>query len=222
MNPIRILIVALMMVVGARQADAQWNVARFGAANPNHTYVVFGFDPALVTSVGYARDMRIAGQPWQLGAEVGVVAADFDVQDFRARLVARSALLQWRSMRLIGSAAFITRGTENTIYRALNFGADFTGTVGVYQQRWFLAGEFGYDEAIITYLTHSDWYREHYYPDAKDGWYLNTDGTFHYGLTTGVAIGQTEIAIRAGQRRTEDFQELSQPFYVAMGVGVRF
>ena len=101
-------------------------------------------------------------------------------------------------------------------------GADFTGAVGVYQQRWFLAGEFGYDEAIITYLTHSDWYREHYYPEAKDGWYLNTDGTFHYGLTTGVSIGQTEIAVRAGQRRTEDFQELSQPFYLSMGVGVRF
>ncbi|HJS44190.1 MAG TPA: hypothetical protein VJ755_12015 [Gemmatimonadales bacterium] len=222
MNRIRILIVALLLVTGARPTAAQWNVARFGAADPNQMYVTVGFDPALITSVGYARDMRIAGQPWQLGVEAGVVAADFDVQDFRARLVARSALLQWRSMRLIGSAAFITRGTENTIYRALNFGADFTGTVGVYQQRWFLAGEFGYDEAIITYLTHSDWYREHYYPDAKDGWYLNTDGTFHYGLTTGVSIGQTEIAIRAGQRRTEDFQELSQPFYMAMGVGVRF
>ena len=215
--------VALMLFAGAAgEAAAQWNVARFGADHPNQMYVTFGLDPALVTSVGYARDMRIAGQPWQLGAEVGVVAADFDVQDFRARLVARSALLRWRSVRLIGSAAFITRGTENTIYRALNFGADFTGTVGVYQPRWFLAGEFGYDEAIITYLTHSDWYRDNYYPDAKDGWYLNTDGTFHYGVTSGVSLGQTEIAVRAGQRRTEDFNELAQPYYLAMGLGVRF
>ena len=216
------LIVALTIVVGARPTSAQWNVARFGTENPNQMYVTFGLDPAMVTSVGYARDVRIAGLPWQLGVEAGVVAADFDVQDFRARLVARSALLRFGSVRVIGSASFITRGTENTIYRALNFGSDFTGTVGVYQQRWFLAGEFGYDEAIITYLRHSDWYREHYYPDAKDGWYLNTDGTFHYGVTSGVSIGQTEIAVRAGQRRTEDFNELAQPFYLSMGVGVRF
>ena len=223
MNRTLKLMVALTILVGAaRPASAQWNVARFGTTNPNQMYVTFGVDPAMVTSVGYARDVRIAGLPWQLGVEAGVVAADFDVQDFRARLVARSALLRWRSVRLIGSAAFITRGTENSIYRALNFGGDFTGTVGVYKQRWFLGGEFGYDEAVITYLTHSDWYRDHYYPDAKDGWYLNTDGTFHYGVTSGVSIGQTEIALLAGQQRTQDFNELAQPYYLSLGVGVRF
>jgi len=31
--------------------------------------------------------------------------------------------------------------------------------------------------AIITHLTHSDWYRENIYRDAKDGWYLDADGT---------------------------------------------
>lgn len=225
MNRILRWILALALLVGvgaARDAAAQWNVARFGTTDPNQMYVTFGVDPALIASVGYARDVRIAGQPWQLGIEAGMVTEDMDVQDFRARLVARSALLRWRSLRLIGSAAFVTRGTENVIYRALNFGGDFTGTVGVYQRSWFLAGEFGYDEAVITYLTHSDWYRDHYYPEAKDGWYLNTDGTFHYGVTSGVAIGQTEIAVRAGQQRTEDFNDLAQPFYVTMGVGVRF
>jgi hypothetical protein len=177
MNRALKLMVALTMVVGAaRPTSAQWNVARFGTTNPNQMYVTFGVDPAVVTSVGYARDVRIAGLPWQLGVEAGAVAADFDVQDFRARLVARSALLRWRSVRVIGSAAFITRGTENTIYRALNFGGDFTGTLGCTSS----AGSCG--ELATTKRT----------PISRTAigtasttiltqrcWYLNTDGTFH-------------------------------------------
>ena len=218
---LRMVVALLLPLLGVREGAAQWNVERFGSTK-NQVYTTFGLDPALVTSVGYGRDVPMLGRQWQLGAEVGVVAADFDLQDFAARLQARTTVVRWRSVRVVGSAAFITRGTENSIYRALNFGSDFTGAVGVYRQRWFLAGEFGFDKAIITYLTHSDWYRKNYYPDAKDGWYLNAGGTFHYGLTGGMSFGQTELALRVGQRQTEDFNQLSPPLYVGLGVGVRF
>ena len=127
-----------------------------------------------------------------------------------------------RSVRLVGSAAFITRGTENSIYRALNFGADVTGALGVYRRRWFVAGEFGRDKAINTHITHSDWYRENVYPDAKDGWYLDAGVTYHYGVASGVAIGRTELALRAGWQRTEDFNDLLPPIYASLGVGFRF
>ena len=70
MNPILRSMLALVLLVGAaRDTAAQWNVARFGTTNPNQMYVSFGADPALIASVGYARDVRIAGQPWQLGVE---------------------------------------------------------------------------------------------------------------------------------------------------------
>jgi len=118
--------------------------------------------------------------------------------------------------------AFITRGTENSIYRAFNFGADFTGAAGVYRRSWFLAGEFGFDKAVITHIAHTDWYRTHFYPEAKDGWYLNAGGTFHYGVTGGVAFGRPELAVRAGRLRTEDFNDLTPPMYAGVGVGFRF
>jgi hypothetical protein len=200
---------------------AQWNVERFGSTR-NQVYTTFGLDPALVASAGYGRVVPWLGRAWQLGAEVGVVAAEFDTRDFRARLQARTTLVRWRSVRLVGSAAFITRGTENSTYRALNFGADFTGAAGVYRPGWFVAGEFGFDKAIITHLAHSDWYRENFYPEAKDGWYLNAGGTFHYGFAGGVAIGRTELAVRAGWRQTEDFNDLLPPIYASLGVGFRF
>ena len=157
-----------------------------------------------------------------LGVEAGVVTAKLDARDYRARLQAQTSIVTWRSLRLVGSAAFITRGTENSIYRAINFGSDFTGTVGVYRPHWFLGGEFGFDKAIITHLTQSDWYREYFYPDAKDGWYLNAGGNFHYGPVGGVAIGPAEVVVRAGWRRTEDFKDVTPPMYGVLGVGWRF
>lgn len=215
-------VVALVLSgLATRDAAAQWNVARFGSSR-NQMYTTFGLDPALVTSVGYGRVVPLFGRAVQLGAEVGVVAFDFDSRDFRARMQARASLLHWRSLHLVGSAAFITRGTENTIYRAINFGSDFTAAAGVYRPSWFLAGEFGFDKAVITHVTHSDWYRRNVYADAKDGWYLNAGGTFHYGVTGGVAIGRTELAARAGWLQTEDFNDMLPPVYVGLGIGFRF
>ena len=89
----------------------------------------------------------------------------------------------------------------------------------MYRQRWFTGGEFGFDKAIITHVTHSDWYRNHYYPDANDGWYLDAGGTYHYGLAGGVTLGRTEIVGRVGLLRTERFKSLATPGYVSLGVG---
>lgn len=222
MNPtLRIVVAFMVSGLAARDVAAQWNVERFGS-DRNHVYTTFGLDPALVASVGYGRIVPLFRQEWQLGVEVGVVAPDFDTRDFRARLQTRTTLLRWGSLRLVGSAAFVTRGTENSIHRAFNFGADFTGTAGVYRRSWFLAGEFGFDKAVITHIAHSDWYRTHFYPDAKDGWYLNAGGTFHYGVTSGASIGPIELALRAGRLQTEDFNEMLPPMYVGVGVGFRF
>jgi hypothetical protein len=205
----------------AGDAAAQWNVARYDAGR-NRLYTTTGLDPALFTSVGYARVVPVMGHAFQLAGDVGVVTAGMDARDFRARLELQSSIVRWRSLRLVGSATFLTRGTENSIYRGLNFGADFTGTAGVYRPGWFAAGQFGFDKAVITHVTHSDWYRTYYYPDAKDGWYLPAGGTFHYGLAGGVALGRAELVGRAGFLRTQKFNDMTPPMYASVGVGFGF
>ena len=130
--------------------------------------------------------------------------------------------MRWGSLHVTGSAMAITRGTENTVYRGYNFGADVTGTLGVYRNRWYAAAEFGKDKAVITYIEHTDWYRTHFYPDADDGWYLDAGGTFHYGLTTGLTVGRAQLFGRFGFLRTEDFNDVTPPMYASMGIGIGF
>jgi hypothetical protein len=216
-----VLLGAALVVLTTGDAAAQWNVARFDTQR-NRVYTTTGVDPALVTSLGYGRIVPVLGHQFQVTIDGGIVTAGVDARDFRARLGAQTAIVRGSWLQLTGSATFITRGTENVIYRGLNFGADVTGTLGVYRSRWFAAGEFGKDKAIITHITHSDWYREHHYADAKDGWYLDAGGTYHYGAAAGIALGRAELVGRFGFQRTEDFKDLAQPIYFSLGVGVGF
>jgi len=217
-------IVTLSLVVSmlvASDAAAQWNVARFDSQR-NRVYTSFALDPAWVTTFGYSRVLKLAGHPLQLSGDLGLVAANLDTRDFRARIQVYTPIVRWRSLYLNGSVTSNTRGTENSLYRGLNFGADFTAIAGVYRSRWFAAGEFGFDKAVITHVKHSDWYRQYFYPEARNGWYLDAGGTFHYGVAGGVTIGRTELFGRGGFLRTEDFNDLNPPVYAALGVGVEF
>jgi hypothetical protein len=210
-----VLMLSMLLV---RDTAGQWNVARFGLER-NRVYTTVGLDPALITSLGYSRVIPLWGHDFQFSGEAGVVAAHMDINDFRARLGTQTSIAEWRSMHFTGSATFITRGTENLIYTGLNLGADFTGTVGAYKERWFAAGEFGFDKAIITHITNSDYYKKYYYADAKDGWYLNAGGTFHTGVVGGWALGKADLVGRVGWLWTEDFNGLTPPMYASLGVG---
>ena len=216
-----IILGVLLVALVARDAAAQWNVARFKTGR-NTVYATAGLDPALVTALGYARVIELVGHDFQFNLEGGLAAAHLDSRDFRARAGIGTSLLRWRSINLTGSATFNARGTENVLYRGFDYGADFTAALGVYRRGWFAAAEFGKDKAVITHVTHSDWYRTNYYPDARDGWYLDAGGTFHYGLSSGVALGPAEVTLRAGWLRTEKWDDMLPPMYASMGLGVRF
>lgn len=218
---IGIIAALLLSALIANDAQGQWNVARFGAEQ-SRVYTTVGMDPAIVSSVGYARVVSMLDHHVQLSSDIGVASAGLDADDFRVRMGMQTSLVRWRSTRVTGSATFITRGTENSIYRGINFGSEFTGTVGVYRNRWFASGEAGFDKAIVTHMRLSDYYRDNYYPDAKDGWYLDAGGTYHYGVTGGFAVRRTEIMMRGGWHTTERFNRTATPFYASLGVGFGF
>jgi len=216
------IIIAIALSAGAfREAAAQWNVARFGL-DRNRIHTSVGVDPAVVTAAGYARVVQLFGENVQFDLEIGLATAKLDTRDFRSRLQVRSSLVRWRSLRLAGSATFVTRGTQNNLYTGFNFGSDFSATAGVYQRGWFAAAEGGFDKAIITHVHNSDRYKTWFYPGAKDGWYLDNGGTFHGGVTAGVTIGKTELMARVGRQATQAFGPLLPPMYGSVGLGVGF
>ncbi len=218
MKPASYMKAALILLSVASCACAQWNVARFDSTKV-WTYATFGLDPAFVGTAGVSG--VIPGRvKLQIGAEFGTVVAAFDVRDWRARGTARTTVVHRGAFRITGEGAFIARGTSNSIYSALNLGASTTLTAGAYRRRWFLAAETGFDKAVATRITNSDWYRDYYYADAKNGWYLTPGGTLHAGLTGGASLGNVELMARAGTLRTERFNALIPPMYASVGMGI--
>ncbi len=212
------LMVVMLLGVGHRELPAQWNLAR-SESGDTRLHVSMALDPAVITSVGVGRTTSLFGSTAQFGLEVGVVAGDADLRDYRVRLGGELQVMQRGAFRVAASAAFMTRGTSNTVFRAINFGSDFGVTAGVYHHGWSVAGEVGFDKAIITHLKHTQAYRDQYYEDAKDGWYLNNGGTARLGVRMGSHIGSAELLLRAGIMRTQGGETLTAPGYLTLGVG---
>lgn len=212
------LMVVVLLGVGPHDLAAQWNLARLQPGDAR-LHISMAVDPAVITSVGYGRFTSLLGATTKFGLEVGVVAGDADLRDYRVRLGGEVQLVHRGDFRVAASAAFMTRGTSNVVFRAINFGSDFGVTAGVYRRGWFVAGEVGFDKAIITHLEHTQEYRDHYYEDAKDGWYLNNGGTGRVGIMTGRSIGGAELLLRAGIARTQGGEALTVPAYLTLGLG---
>lgn len=220
MNHINGFLVGLVMTCGfAADANAQMNVGRFGTER-SRVYATVGFDPALLGSIGYGQVVRVLGHDFQVAGEAGLVATGGDVSDARARVTTTTSLLQWRSVRLTGSASAVARQTENAVYRAVSIGADATASLGIYRHGWFAAAEFGKDKSVVTHVKHTSSYRENFFNDAKDGWYLDAGGYYRYGLAAGFAIGRMELSGRAGRQKTEKWNDMAAPFYASFGLGV--
>ena len=216
----RTCLVAVLLLVGQRDLSAQWNLARVQPGDAR-MHISMAVDPAVITSVGYGRFTTLFGATTSLGFEVGVVAGDAELGDYRVRLGGEVQLVRRGAFRVAASAAFMTRGTSNWVFRAVNFGSDFGATAGVYRRGWFVAGEVGFDKAIITHLKHTQEYRDQYY-GAKDGWYLNNGGTGRLGIITGRAVGGAELLLRAGIARTQGGEALAVPAYLTIGLGFGF
>ncbi|HET9134402.1 MAG TPA: hypothetical protein VFN90_08865 [Gemmatimonadales bacterium] len=215
----RRLIVTMILVASLPHvASAQWNLARRTIGDTRLSMSV-GVDPAVIGSVGLHHTVRIVGLRTQLGADAGIVGGEADLRDYRARLGAEVQLVELGQVRVAAALSGIVRGTSTLLFRGTNIGADAGLTAGLYRRGWFVAGEAGFDKAILTHLVHSDWYRERVYREAKDGWYLDNGGTWRFGAAIGVSVGATELLLRGGLQRTQGWEPLLVPAYLSIGVG---
>ena len=117
----------------------------------------------------------------------------------------------------------VIRRFENDNVRLVNFGSDLAAVIGYYRSHWFVAGEVGFDKAIITHFKHSAGYMEQY-PNAVNGWYgPTTGGNFYYGVQAGYSFPHSDLYLKAGKMLTQDFKtEPTLPMYGQVGYNFRF
>jgi hypothetical protein len=216
-------LIALPALAGPAHAQA------FSRLAPGQQAVIAetGLQSGVVTSLGWAAGLRIGPDDRTFRtlmpfAQATMLAAKPDLRDYALRGGAQTSVLAIGWFDLSAQLAFEVAGTENSIYSATALRSDVALLAGHYGHRWFAVAEAGYDRAWLTYVENSDWYRDNFYADARDGWYGGTGGKLRAGAKGGATIGPVEVVLRAGVTKTETLQDLDLPFYATVGANHRF
>src|SRR5688572_5552650 len=120
-----------------------------------------GWDYASTWGIGYGYQMN-SSLPVILKADFSTPFGNTNFDDFKVKL---GAQVQWFKK---GAFAFSTeidgvfRRYENPHARLLNFGSYMCATAGYYKPKWFVAGDFAFDKAVVTHIKNSAAMKEFY------------------------------------------------------------
>jgi hypothetical protein len=181
-----------------------------------------GIEYGVIYGAGYGYQFN-SKMPVILSLEYSFPSGKNVTDDFKSKIGGQIRLYQISYFQLSANISGVYRRYENNLVRMKNFGSDLSGIVGYYRSKWFIAGEFGFDKAIVTNLKHSQAYKD-IYPEVTDGWYSPpSGGNFHYGLQAGISFRQQDIYLSAGKLKTQDFKtEPTLPLFAQIGFNFRF
>jgi hypothetical protein len=96
--------------------------------------------------------------------------------------------------------------------------------IGFFKEKSYFAFTTEYNKFLLTHLTHTDYYRNTFYEDAKDGWYKSTGGYFQFGFTGGFTFNKKfDLYAEIKLPLTEKFDSYNgSPFHINLGFGYRF
>lgn len=176
-----------------------------------------GWEYSFVYGFSYGYHLKIK-MPIILESSISFASGEVIFDDFKTKIGGQINVFQIKSFRFNAAIHGIYRRYGNPLVTLQNFGADASTTIGYYKPKWFVAGEFGFDKAIVTHFKHTDIYKE-VYPDVKNGWFEpTTGGNFNFGIQGGYSFSRSDLTLRAGKVITEDFKtEPLIPFYLQIG-----
>ncbi len=180
-----------------------------------------GAENGLVMGAGYAYQLK-TGLPLVLNMEYSFPAGKNLADDFKTKIGGSMRLYQLKDFQFSARIQGIFRRYENPFSRLVNFGSDLAGVIGYYKPKWFIAGETGFDKAIVTHFRHSELYKQNF-PMVKDGWYEPaTGGNFYYGLQAGYSFKANDIYLKAGKMVEQDFSaDPLLPYYLQVGFNMK-
>lgn len=212
---------ALLLPFAVSSQNINWENP---AQERHQLYVGAGTDYGVVYQLGYAYKIRQHHLlPAMAHIEYSFPSGNTLFDDYKVKFGGQVRLLKLGHFHLTGKIDGVFRRFENNFARLLNFGSDMSGVIGYYRQKWFIAGEAGFDKAIVTNFRSSSIYKSQF-AGAQDGWYEPaTGGNFYYGIQGGVSFGRHDISLKIGRVLVQDFKSKPLlPYYGAINYMIRF
>ena len=223
MKKISILIITVLFIMNSSLTYSQtinWNNLK--QTDKNILNVNAGAEYGLTFGAGYGYHLK-SKFPIILNAEYSFPSGRNLTDDFKTKVGGSIDLYHLNDFHFIARVQGVFRRYQNPYANLLNFGSDMSGIVGYYRSKWFVAGEFGFDKAIVTHFKHTEEYKKNF-PGVKDGWYEpSTGGNFYYGIQTGYSFRKNDLYLKFGKIVEQDFSsDPLLPFYFQVGYNFRF
>lgn len=177
-----------------------------------------GWDYSLSYSLGYAYKLN-SKLPIILQANFSIPSGENPIDDFKTKIGGQIVLLNKSNLKGSITLNGIYRRYQNPLVTLQNFGSEVKGIFGYFKPKWFIAGQIGFDKAVVSHFKHSLIYKETIYQDVEDGWYLpSTGGNFYYGLQTGYSFRKSDLTFNIEMVTTQDFKTTPLiPYYMMVG-----
>lgn len=224
MKTLRITTVISGLILSIGSVNAQ--TINWASLHDGKQHIVsanLGVEYGLIYGLGYGHQFKTRLFPIVVNAEYSFPSGNNIIDDFKAKIGSQIRWIEFHNFQFSTKIHGIFRRYENDFVRLVNFGSDLSGIAGYYRSKWFVAGEVGFDKAIVTHFKHSKKYKDQYLGVA-DGWYEPaTGGNFYYGLQAGFSFRNQDIYLRAGKILTQDFKTSPMiPFYGQLGYNIKF
>ncbi len=199
------------------------NWASLKEENKHIVNASFGLEYGVIYGLGYGYQIKTRLFPIVANLEYSFPSGNKIFDDFKTKIGGQIRWIEYHGFQFSTKIYGVFRRYENDFVRLVNFGSDMSGIIGYYRPKLFVAGEVGFDKAIVTHFKHSKAYKDQY-PDVVDGWYEPaTGGNFYYGLQAGFSFRKQDIYLRAGKILTQDFKTTPMvPIYGQLGYNIKF
>lgn len=121
--------------------------------------------------------------------------------------------------------ALVYTHSENKAGNYDALGLNVQVNAGLHGRRVGLGADFQYNPFFSTHIRHTDFYRQYYYADVKDGWYSFTTHTFRLGGYLLVLLDKSksiEMTLRGGYQTSGQLDQLIPPFFSVVGFTKKF
>lgn len=222
---VNIILAGMTVLVTSGFSSAQTiNWGSLGKEDKHVLNLNAGWDYGVTFGAGYGYhlDIRRLNMPLVMDIGYSLPSGRNILEDFKVKVGGKISLYEIRNIHFIASIYGVFRRYENNMVRMVNFGSDLSAIIGYYRPHWFVAGEFGFDKAVVTNFRHSPFYKE-IYPGVKDGWYVpSVGGNYHFGIQAGYSFRQHDFYLSAGKVITQDWKTTPMvPYYAQVGYNFR-
>ena len=192
----------------------------------NAVYGHIGINPSTLLTVGYQRYLAdsVFNREIIVFSEISSSLFTPGPKDSEIKLGGIISIYEWNKFKIINSLNFSYGSAQSINFDSKKLAVGDELAIGFYGPKSFVATSIEFEHVYLNHLKHSDYFKDTYFSDVKDGWYKGLGGAFQFGIETGFTLKKkVDIHLELKVPFTEKFNSyMGSPFHLTLGGRYRF